>query len=458
MYAWRCPKAFIETAAGDIYGQPDEKDLVEALTPASESIYALMMRFESQDPRNRKCRHRLSEVLTCLIMGLLAGRCTQKHSMQWCRNHIEELKKYMELANGIASAPTTCRMLQWVDEKDLEDVYIEWASTLVRTAGAMLIIDGKGLRAGTKKIEGERTPYHLNFIEASTGICVATIHIVAKENEKTAFHQLLEKICIEGSLLTADAMATDQFIMRDIIEHLGDFIFQVKKNNPEMYRELFEQMDRLGKEADRTKNGEISEPGYQKALESYSNHATVEENGGRKEYRECQVTNDVSLLTSTQDKHEFLHTIGVIEQVRIPMIKTPDGNDITPGIQDYLLHGLPGRGLPKAGDGIDDDVQRIGIISSLVLTADESLDLKRKYWIIENGVHYVLDNTFLEDRDTATVNRNRMTILRRFAHGLTRVDQIRGSPGRSSKDVCYDFCDHLTVIAEYIFSGIRSFY
>ena len=188
------------------------------------------------------------------------------------------------------------------------------------------------------------------------------------------------------------------------------------------------------------------------------NHSTAEDNKGRMEYRECSVTNDVSLLTSTQDKHSYLNTIGIIEQVRIPKIKTSQGDDITPGKEEFLKSGLPGKGDPKVGDGIDDDVQKVGIVSSLVLTAEEALDIKRKYWIIENGTHYVLDNTFQEDRDSATVNRGRMTILRRFAQSLMRSVQIRGVSGRSSKDVCFDLCDHPEKTAEYIFKGIESFY
>ena len=111
--------------AGKAIGQPVIEEIAGAILPAAESIYKLMARFESQDPRKRKGRHGLREVLTCLIMGLLAGRGTQKHSMQWCRNHIDVLKKYMPLMNGVASAPTVCRMLQWIDEQDLEDIYTE---------------------------------------------------------------------------------------------------------------------------------------------------------------------------------------------------------------------------------------------------------------------------------------------------------------------------------------------
>ena len=418
-----------------------------------------MTRFNGQDPRKRKSRHVIAEVLTCLVMGMLAGRSTQKHALQWCGNHLETIRESLPLKYGVASPSTACRILSWVDEDDLECVLMEWVNTLVSTAGAFISVDGKGLCAGAKKMEGERTPYLLNITDTDTTLCMGAIRIGEKGSEKAAFHKLLGMVSVDGSLVTADAIATDQYIMSEIIACAGDFIFQVKKNNPEMYRELFELMGQLTDQVDKSREtGKAVCPAYREAAESYTHFSDMEQNRGRMEYRECWATNDVSILTSTQDRHQYLGTIGIIEQVRIPLVRSPDGTDITPGKEEFLRNGISGRRAPKAGDGIDDDIQRVGIISSQVLTAEELLEKKRKYWIVENGLHYILDNTLMEDRDRSTVNRNRMAILRRFAFNLIRIAQIRGHPKRSSRDICYYFCDHPEMNVKMIATGIQSFY
>ena len=193
-------------------------------------------------------------------------------------------------------------------------------------------------------------------------------------------------------------------------------------------------------------------------METYSHHSTVEKNRGRNEYRDCWTTNYTDLLTSTQDKHNYIKTIGVIEQVRIEQVKKPGGEDITPDRETYLREGIPGRPRPREGDGMNDEIQKAGVISSLILTAEETLKAKRLYWTIEGPAHYVIDNTFDEDRDTSSINRVNMTLLRRFAYNIMRIFQFREMPGKTTKDVCYYFCDHPERTLKYVFSGIESFY
>ena len=65
----------------------------------------------------RTCKHDHAQVLLCLICGYLAGRCTIRRSLDWCRNHLEELQKYIPLKNGVASPATACRILCGIDEK-----------------------------------------------------------------------------------------------------------------------------------------------------------------------------------------------------------------------------------------------------------------------------------------------------------------------------------------------------
>ena len=186
---WRWTKAFFETAAGRSFGMelPVADSRKEGVAiHLAESIYKLMSRFNGQDTR-RKPRHKVAEVLTCIILGLLAGRGDRKHALDWCREREGMLRRYMKLEHGVASPSTACRVLKIVDEDDLAEVLIEWATSIVKTDGALLVVDGKGVRAGAKRSEGERTPYFLNMVDAQTQLLVATIQVGSKDNEKVAF-------------------------------------------------------------------------------------------------------------------------------------------------------------------------------------------------------------------------------------------------------------------------------
>ena len=125
----------------------------------AESLYQMMGRFSFQDTRKRECQHNLQEVLTCLLIGIAAGRLTQKHALQYCKNHYEELKLYMPLTHGIASPSTVCRLLKMVNENDLSDIFAEWALSIISTEHTVISVNGKGERASANKMACGHTPY-----------------------------------------------------------------------------------------------------------------------------------------------------------------------------------------------------------------------------------------------------------------------------------------------------------
>ena len=78
------------------------------------------------DPRSdRKKKHDYVEILTCVVIGYLVGRTSLRRSIVWCERHLEWLRKYMKLENGIASVSTISRLLSNIDEIDFVDCFIE---------------------------------------------------------------------------------------------------------------------------------------------------------------------------------------------------------------------------------------------------------------------------------------------------------------------------------------------
>lgn len=130
------------------------------------------------DPRcGRKTKHDHAEVLTCLVAGFLVGRTTIRRSLKWCERHLEELREYLPLKNGIASPPTACRILSGIDEELFALEFMEWIGEIVSTKGIHLAVDGKALRASVEKEKNFRAPMVLNAIDAATGLVLAQMPI-----------------------------------------------------------------------------------------------------------------------------------------------------------------------------------------------------------------------------------------------------------------------------------------
>ena len=67
-------------------------------------------------------------------------------ALNWCKEHIDMLQKYMGLKSGIASESTISRLLKGIDEEMFALVFMEWVAQLLKERGIHIIIDGKALR------------------------------------------------------------------------------------------------------------------------------------------------------------------------------------------------------------------------------------------------------------------------------------------------------------------------
>ena len=119
------------------------------------------------DPRcGRKTKHVLAEVLVCLVVGYLAGRCTIRRSLKWCKKHLTELQKSLPLKNGIASPSTASKMLSGIDGELFRLEFMEWIGEILRAKGKHVIIDGKALRGAASTVKDTQAPLLMNVIEA----------------------------------------------------------------------------------------------------------------------------------------------------------------------------------------------------------------------------------------------------------------------------------------------------
>ena len=95
------------------------------------------------------------------------------------------------------------------------------------------------------------------------------------------------------------------------------------------------------------------------------------------------------------------------------------GNDLTPGLKAFLEKGSKKHQKPVTAEGTDHDEEWFGLAAGKVLNAEEMLDYKRRHRAIENCLHYVLDETFGEDKSTIKLGKNTMPLLRKciILHG-----------------------------------------
>ncbi len=411
------------------------------------------------DPRcGRETKHDHAEVLVCLVAGFLAGRTTIRRSLKWCKKHLEELREYLPLKNGIASPSTACRLLSGIDEELFALEFMEWIGEIMDTKGIYLAVDGKALRAGMEKVKDFRAPMILNAVDAATGLVAAQMPIKNKDCEIKAIPELLKLLDIKGSVVTADAVGTQTQIMEQILSQEGHFVLMVKKNQPQSYEEIVKYFGEMSEDHKRTKEDENYRPRYPGMQEKYEETSQKERNRDRQEYRWYSVCRECSLLTKTQKEWPFVKTVGLARQIRIPVERDGQGNDITPDIKTFLEKGSRRRPKPVQDEETGKDIQETGMISDMELTAEEMGRIKREHWAVENRLHHVLDDAFREDRSPAKKSKHNLALIRKFAYNILRIAILYGDCAEIMTEAMDDFSDDLLLRKKYVFSGIESFY
>ena len=183
-------------------------------------------------------RHKLSDIILLMIMARLSGCTGRTEIIEFGKYNLKRFQSMGMLERGVPSEPTLCRVEQGIDENGLS---ISMSEMMMRFYGELtrnkayadiICIDGKAMR-GTLQRNG-RNPDIVSAYSSSQGITLATEACEEKSNEITAVPALLDKIDIAGKVITADAMSFQKTIIDKIREKGGEFIIELKANQPSL--------------------------------------------------------------------------------------------------------------------------------------------------------------------------------------------------------------------------------
>ena len=298
----------------------------------------------------------------------------------------------------------------------------------------------------------------LNVVEAATGLVLAHLPISDKESEIKSIPELLKYLDIQESIVTTDALGTQTSVMEQIISQKGHFVMMVKKNQPNSYEEIVRMFNAMKEDQERLKKDPSYRLRFPEFNEKYDEDISFEKNRDRYEYREYRIINDPSCVSRTKKEWPFLRSVGYVEQTRILLVRDAKGNDITPDREVFKMEGTIRQPIPQKGDGEKDDIQVVGIVSDMEMSAKDMGKCKREHWNVENRLHHVLDDTFREDRSPAKGSKNNLALIRKFALNILRLAQLQGNIRLPMTEMMDLFCDDKELQKKYIFREIESLY
>ena len=151
-----------------------------------------------EDPRNEKGRkYPLLDVIILAIYGILCGYTDFSNMAYYLKCREEELKRELELENGVPSHDVFSDVFRLLDVEKFMGLFVEWMREVIQYKGGRHIaIDGKAVRAATKKAMKGNIPYVVSAYMCECGLSIGQKDVGAKTNEITEIPKLLDLIDI----------------------------------------------------------------------------------------------------------------------------------------------------------------------------------------------------------------------------------------------------------------------
>ena len=364
-----------------------------------------------------KTHYKIWDILVCVIIANFSDVYDWEDIEVFVKVNCKWFKSFLQMTGGIPNYQTYERVFSLIDHKELENILIAFYKDLIYVTRQrdLLSIDGRTSNGSSRKI----TEYNseklkpLNVLSAYSnqyGICLASEMIDDKTNEIPTIPDILDRVVIKDCIVTWDALNTQTINVEKVIDKKLDYVVPIKANHPTFYQELKEYFHE--KTMDQIKAGR-SKSAYAKSTEkSHSTFITYE-------YFQ---TEDIKWYADI-DKWKGVKSIGVCK-------KTIEKNgEITVEYRYY--------------------------IASIFLNITEFANAIRNHWFVENKLHWHLDFTFREDKNT-TKNKNalmNLQIVNKFT--LAILNKVKSfydnkSLKRIRKIISFDFENSFETLLLYI--------
>jgi len=349
-----------------------------AATPLLDHFAAL------EDPRQRaKVLHPLPEILLLLLAATLAGADDFVEIGLWGMENLAFLRRLLAYRHGVPSHDTLGEVIAALDPELFKGCFTAWVEGLREAEPDLVAIDGKTSRRTHDRGKG-REPLHLVSAWASRQRLVLGQEAVGgKSNEIAAIPLLLERLALDGALVTIDAIGAQNAIAATILRRGGDYLLALKANRPATLKDVETFF------AD-------PPPG------TIETRATTDGEHGRIEVRRHAVCHDVTWMFSARHY---------------------PGEPTFPGL---AMIGMVESTTQRGGKT---SRERRYYLSSAKLDAATFARAARGHWGIENRLHWVLDVVFKDDLARLRTGHGpeNMAVVRHTAVNLLRQAAPTGS-------------------------------
>ena len=334
-----------------------------------------------QDPR-RAPRYPAWYLILVMLSAYLSGCNTIADIAHFAELRGQWLNTLVGLKFDHLSYDTIWWFLVRVKPAAFQDLMSQWLSALPSSLkDQVLAVDGKRLRGIS---DNEHTTHLVNLFAVESRITIAQERVPDKGCERKALPQLLESVDVTGAIISMDAHYSYKPDLQVVLDKGADFLVGIKGNQGNLEAEMSNYFNQAH--------------AINFSSEEFKCYTTIEKDHGRIETRHICVSHDLDWLQQ-KDEWNLKALIEIRSERKI-------GEKIQNGI---LYYGCSREGTPE-----------------------QFARWTRSHWGIENGLNYVMDVIFEEDKSLANTGNaaENISLLRRLSMNVIKTFD----PGRGITD------------------------
>ena len=333
--------------------------------------------------------HYMNEIVIIVFLALLSNCDEWIQIYMFQVQHEDWLHNFLKLPYGLPSISTIRRVMSMIDTKDLEIICVEFIyektaeierNIHIENKRDIITLDGKEINSSGREFSKKGKVKNIQAMSAYStkyDMTLATEFIDDKTNEIPTGPKLLSRLNIENTIITFDALNTQENTIEYIIKNKGDYVAPVKGNQGSLYKDLKDYFD-------------IED------LKKKANYYNEQEKShGQIEIRDYYLVSDVDWISSKK-KWRNLTSIGIVNK------KTTNIN--TGEVKEEIRYYITSL--------YDNELK-------------EFVKAIRNEWKIENNLHWHLDVTFKEDKNLTTEKtaQKNLNILRKLGLNILKMAQ-----------------------------------
>ena len=359
-----------------------------------------------------KITYKLWDVIMCVILASFAHNDTWEEIHNFVIDNYKWLKNFLQMTGGIPTEDSYERIMGLVDSKELNEILFEFFDTMTfasKPQVEMYNFDGRvnnGSKQNLTMSNEAIAPLNcLNVYSNKYGYCIYTEQIGEKTNEIPTIEKLIQGLNLKGIIATWDALNTQTKNVKAVIEAGGNYIVPIKGNQGTFYNDLIDYFDE--EECEKIIAGK-SKAGYMTYYEK--SHGMIIK-------YELFETSDIKWYSKVND-WEGVKSFGLVRKTitQKKLVKNERKNAKKEKIEKEVT-----------------SIENRYYISSKYVDINEFNTVTRGHWNIENKIHWHLDFTFEQDKNT-TLNKKallNLEITHKFV--LACLERVKKRYGKSLK-------------------------